>query len=52
MRKGVLRLREMADKFKCSEKYENDINFLMENVADAIKKGEQEPGKENNQLTA
>lgn len=36
------RLREMADKFKCLERYENDINFLIENVADAIKNGEKQ----------
>ncbi|KAG5884708.1 hypothetical protein JTB14_019833 [Gonioctena quinquepunctata] len=40
MKKGIERLQEIAQQFKCSEKFKHDIEFLMKNVAPALEKSE------------
>lgn len=39
MRKDVAKLHEVALKYKCLEKYEEDVDYLVTNVENALKEG-------------
>ncbi|XP_074041942.1 uncharacterized protein isoform X2 [Leptinotarsa decemlineata] len=40
MKKGMERLQEIAQQFKCSDKFRQDVEFLLRNVAPALEKSE------------
>lgn len=40
MKKGMERLQEIVQQFNCSEKFRQDVEFLMKNVASHIDQSE------------